>query len=74
MKAKIETGGSIGFAGILFIVFLVLKLTKVINWSWWWIFAPLWIPVVLVVLIIVFLLLVLLILYGIKNSRRQKDE
>ena len=29
---------------ILFIVFLVLKLTNVINWSWW-VTAPLWIPV-----------------------------
>lgn len=29
---------------ILFIVFLVLKLTNVINWSWWWVTAPLWIP------------------------------
>ena len=28
---------------ILFIVFLVLKLTNVINWSWWWVTAPLWI-------------------------------
>ena len=30
---------------ILFIVFLFLKLTNVINWSWWWVTAPLWIPV-----------------------------
>ena len=30
---------------ILFIVFLVLKLTNVVNWSWWWVTAPLWIPV-----------------------------
>ena len=30
---------------ILFTVFLVLKLTNVINWSWWWVTAPLWIPV-----------------------------
>ena len=39
---------------ILFIVFLVLKLTNVINWSWWWVTAPLWIPVsiALVVLLI----------------------
>ena len=28
---------------ILFIVFLVLKLTNVIDWSWWWVTAPLWI-------------------------------
>ena len=29
---------------ILFIVFLVLKLTGTINWSWWWVTSPLWIP------------------------------
>lgn len=34
--------GGIGFSGALFITFLVLKLTGVINWSWWWITAPLW--------------------------------
>jgi len=32
----------ISFAGVLFIVFLTLKLTHVIDWSWWWITAPLW--------------------------------
>ena len=39
---------------ILFIVFLILKLTNTIDWSWWWITAPLWIPVsiALVVLLI----------------------
>ena len=29
---------------ILLITFVVLKLTKVINWSWWWVLSPLWIP------------------------------
>lgn len=33
-----------GFCGTLTIVFLVLKLCGVIAWSWWWVFAPLWIP------------------------------
>ena len=44
---------------ILFIVFLVLKLTNVINWSWWWVTAPLWIPVsiALVVLLIAIVIL-----------------
>lgn len=28
---------------VLFVVFLVLKLTKVITWSWWWVTSPLWI-------------------------------
>lgn len=31
---------------ITFVVFLVLKLTGVIGWSWWWVVSPLWIPFV----------------------------
>lgn len=31
-----------GIFGTLFVIFLILKLTKVIDWSWWWITAPLW--------------------------------
>lgn len=31
-----------GFMGALFLVFLVLKLTATITWSWWWVTAPLW--------------------------------
>lgn len=30
------------FEFILFVVFLVLRLCEVIDWSWWWITAPLW--------------------------------
>ena len=33
---------------ILFVVFLILKLTGNIDWSWWWVTSPLWIPFVLV--------------------------
>ena len=40
-----EVNGGIGFTGLLTIVFIVLKLTKVIDWSWWWVVSPLWIPV-----------------------------
>ena len=32
-----------GLPMILFIVFLILKLCKVIAWSWWWVTSPLWI-------------------------------
>lgn len=35
------------FAGILFIVFLILKLTGNIDWSWVWVTSPLWIPLTL---------------------------
>jgi len=37
-----SNGGGVGFFGLLFIVFLVLKLVGIITWSWWWVTAPLW--------------------------------
>jgi len=57
----VKNSGGIGFFGLLFIVFLTLKLTNVIAWSWIWVTAPLWAPfvVVLVILLIMFLGLVL---------------
>jgi hypothetical protein len=42
----------IGLGGLLFLVFLVLKLTGIVAWSWLWVLAPLWIPVVLTVLVV----------------------
>ena len=42
MSASKNTGGELGLCSILFIVFLVLKLCNVIDWSWWWVTAPLW--------------------------------
>jgi hypothetical protein len=43
--------GGIGFVGLLTIAFIVLKLTGVIAWSWWWVLSPLWISFGLVLLI-----------------------
>ncbi len=43
-----SAGGGISFCGLLAIVFIVLKLCHVIDWSWWWVTAPIWGPVVLV--------------------------
>lgn len=44
--------------GWTFIVFLVLKLTGYIDWSWWWITAPLWGSAALVLLIIAVILVI----------------
>lgn len=54
-----STSGGIGFCGLLAIVFIVLKLTEVISWSWWWVLSPLWIPmcIFLVIAIISFIVL-----------------
>jgi hypothetical protein len=51
-NVKVNNSGGIGFAGLLTIVFITLKLTNYIDWSWWWVLAPLWIPIVLVLLFI----------------------
>lgn len=47
----------LGLPTILFLIFLVLKLCKVINWSWLWVFSPLWISAIiwLIVFIILYL-------------------
>ena len=48
-----RSNNGIGLGGVLFVVFLVLKLTHVIDWSWWWITAPLWVLVVITLLVLV---------------------
>lgn len=45
---KAPSGDGVGFASLLFLLLLGLKLGHVIDWSWWWIAAPLWIPAALV--------------------------
>lgn len=50
MNSKTAASNGMGFNGVLGIVFVVLKLTHVINWSWWWVLAPFWIgPLIVVV-------------------------
>lgn len=47
-----SSSGGIGFAGLLTIVFIILKLCKVISWSWWWVLSPLWISMIISLIII----------------------
>lgn len=58
MKCQTNQSGGIGFAGVLTIVFIVLKLTGNIAWSWWWVLSPLWIPFALIAAIFGIVLLV----------------
>lgn len=38
-----SSSSGIGFAGLLTVLFIGLKLTGYIDWSWWWVLSPLWI-------------------------------
>jgi hypothetical protein len=48
-----SSSGGIGFFGLLTIVFIILKLCKVISWSWVWVLSPLWIGALLSLIIII---------------------
>jgi len=45
---------SLGFSSILFLIFLILKLTglgMVATWSWWWVFSPILIPLAIILIL-----------------------
>lgn len=44
-------GGSL-FLSILTVLFIGLKLTGYISWSWWWVLSPIWIPLVIVLVLV----------------------
>lgn len=48
MSQNQNADNSIGVSGLLGIVFIALKLTGFINWSWLWVTAPFWIPPLIV--------------------------
>ena len=50
--ANENTSSGIGIGTILFLIFMTLKLAGFIDWSWWWVTSPLWIPLALGVVII----------------------
>lgn len=57
------SGGRIGFCGVLTLIFITLKLTGNIDWSWWWVLSPIWIPIALVG--VIFLIVVFAVCIGI---------
>lgn len=56
MSDSKSSSGGIGFCGLLTIVFITLKLCKLIDWSWWWVLAPTWIPIAIALLILPFII------------------
>lgn len=44
--------GGVGFIGLLTLLFIGLKLTHYIDWSWWWVLSPLWIAFLVLVILV----------------------
>jgi fatty acid desaturase len=57
----------LGLVSVLTIVFVVLKLVGVINWSWFWVLSPIWIDILIFVVIFV-------ILYAYSEHEERKDK
>ncbi len=55
-----QTNSGIGFSGLLTVLFIGLKLTGHITWSWWWVLSPIWISILLVIGILIIAVLVIL--------------
>lgn len=54
---KDDTRYGIDFTNVLTLIFIVLKLCKVITWSWWWVLSPIWISWGLVLILFLFLIM-----------------
>jgi len=50
--------GGVSFGSLLTLVFIVLKLTGVIDWSWIWVLSPLWISAILILIGVIILCLI----------------
>lgn len=57
----IINNNGIGFCRALTLLFIGLKLTNYINWSWWWVLSPLWGSVVLIVVVLIILFILVII-------------
>jgi len=64
MNDSSSTSGGIGFAGLLTLLLIGLKLTGYITWPWLWVLSPLWISVCLG---IIFFVIFLVFMYIVKN-------
>lgn len=65
-KTTVAASGGMKFCDVLLIVFIVLKLCKIINWSWWWVLSPFWIPLGLAIILLL-VSVVLKLIYKSKN-------
>ena len=62
MKEKIIAYNSMSLGTILGIIFIILKLCKVINWSWWWVTAPFWIEACIGLLTLMLIGIIMLVI------------
>jgi MFS family permease len=69
-KVTVNCGHSMSIGTVLGIVFIVLKLIGLIEWSWVWVLAPFWIGAIITILALVVGLIASLIGYAVINKTK----
>ena len=67
MSESSVSRGGIGFTGILTVVLITLKLVDKIDWSWWWVLAPMWLPPLVILVVMGLALLAVVIAEWFRN-------
>ena len=62
------------FSSLLLLLFIALKLTGHITWSWWWVLSPIWIPIAVTVLLFSIWVLVVYIKKKKEEKKNEKDN
>lgn len=57
-KGSTTVKSGIGVLGLLQVAFIILKILKAIEWSWFWVFIPLWIDIAVTVIMLVILFII----------------
>lgn len=68
-SVQIKSTGNL--STILFLIFLVSKLTGLIDWSWWWVTSPIWIP--LVFGLALFIIILLTTIFKVLQNKDRND-
>jgi len=58
IMSKESSSSGVSFMGLLTILFIALKLTNFIDWSWWWVLSPMWLSAVILVFAVLLLVLI----------------
>ena len=72
--SEMMNGRKLSLPVLLFLVFLVLKLTKVVDWEWFWVCAPLIFPIGLGLLLFIIYVIVNFAIYKIEKEERKNEE
>lgn len=68
------SSGGLGLGGVLTVIFVVLKLCGLIDWSWWWVLSPLWISFGLALIIVVIIFGGIAIIDLVERGNRRKRK